>query len=238
LRQTRWTSPSEQSSPNETTRTAYTRSPSTRGSSPPRKSTTKSTTRNSSQSSTASNTGDDTAKAPYTKCRCSPTTRISSTLLQPRYSTAGKLARHKNLSASTSKSSSDLAPRTASWTHYPGVRSTDLKKGGVRTSQSPRFCTHPIFRAESALPAQELSTFLQQRNSVVSQHEDGARGLQVLCGKRDKRTPSTARCSRPWNRKRRWKDQRRMTAQPSRRLPLSLVRSSGWPQRPGEKFWN
>jgi hypothetical protein len=170
-------------------RITCTRSPSTQRSSHPRRSTTKSTTRNSSQSSTSSSIGADTVKAPYTKCRYSRTTRTFSTLPQSRFSTEDKLGGPRSSPASISKSTGDQPLRTANQMLYQGVRSIVLRKGGVRTNQSPRFCTKNILRqtptkkpkksAESVGPVWVLSISPRRYSSPQFQLGSGRRNLRL-----------------------------------------------------------
>src|SRR3978361_1641785 len=143
------TSPLELFSPNVMREMFCTQSPSIHGNLHPRKSTTRSTIKNSLQSLMLSSTGDVTARAQFIKYRCSRIIKTSNTSRQLKYSIAGRHAGRKSSPASTSKSFSALALRTASQTHYPDVRSIALRKGGVRTSQSPRFYTLLTSRAES-----------------------------------------------------------------------------------------
>jgi hypothetical protein len=162
-------------SPNETVKIVATRLPSTHENSRQPKSITRSTMKSSSQSWMRSNTGDVTVKARSIRYRYFPTTRTSSTSQLPKYPTTGNYDGRKNSPASISKSSSAPVPKTANQMLYPGVRSTALRMGGVRTSPSPQSFIPRTSQAESLRLAQEPPTFAPEANSAASQQRNGTK---------------------------------------------------------------
>jgi len=130
------------------------------------------------------------AKGQRTRSRCLAITRTSSTSQPQRYSSDAKHDGHRNWPASTSASTTDQETETGNQTLFQGVRTTALKRGGVKTSRSRQFCGKVTSRNQTLrnpTDEEERSSALRQ-GWHHSNHNHGRKNSRKQSKRQKRRT--------------------------------------------------